>query len=240
MNRLPHEIHVTGELRLAGPLSPDGLVIRAYRAYHTEEEQQKIKSEVLQTIAELLKRETIFKWSDGRVYLRKQAEGAGPVPEPAAEIKPEGNEMAKKAGRPPKKATNDEPQVEAKNGEEAEEEEAAAPEGKFKDLETDGEVSDAMAIAENDGAKAKSELEVKSALRRIACAKRDYAILLREHLKISEGASVDDIRLAQKEVDKAEKVVVKASADRREAQAAYDAVNERISQILNRKLPLFD
>ena len=149
----------------------------------------------------------------------------------------------KKRGRPPKnKATNNEPQAESKNGDgdEEDEEDAPPPEGRYKELKTDAETSDALAIAENDAAKAKSELEVKSAVRRIACAKYDYAVIMREHSKTSDGATVDDVRAAQKEVDKAQKAVTRASADRREARAAYDAVNERISQILNRRLPLFD
>ncbi len=242
-HHLPHEIHITGEMRLSGPLTEEKLTASAVQVWHTLPEREKIKADLLSTLDKLVQRGTVFKWDDGRYYLKPKAAGAAPVAEPLAE-KPEGNKMAtaekKKRGRPAK-ATNNEAQAEATNGDGDEKEDDASPaEGRYKDLETDGEVSDAMAIAENEAAKAKSELELAEAARRIVVAKRDYAILIREHLKISEGATVDEIRVAQKEVDEAEKAVVKASAERREARAAYDAVNEKISQVLNRKLPLFD
>ena len=253
MNRLPHEIHITGEMRLAGPLTQEKLLETAFQPWHRFEEKKKIKLDLLSTLEELVQRGTVFLWEqDGRYYLKPKSAGAGPVPEPAIVNQPEGEQMAtavadkKKRGRPPKdKSAEDEPVKPAKaskaesNGDDNGESSLPPPE-KFKELKTDAETSDALAIAENDAAKAKSEVEIKSALRRIAVAKYDYAVIMREHLKTSDGDSVDDIRAAQKEVDKAQKIVTRASADRREARAAYDAVNERISQILLRRLPLFD
>lgn len=233
--RLPQEIHITGELRLSGPLTESSLVELAIQAWHTEEEREKIKSEVAKTLPELVKQGTVFQWSGGRYYLQLQTAGAKP-----AATGTEGNEMAKKAGRP-KKATNDEPQVTNSNGDgDEEDEETAVPEGKFKELKNDGETADAMAIAERKAEVAKSELEIKSAIRRIAVAEYDYAVICREHTKTSEGSSLDDVRAAQKLVDKRQKAVTRASAERREARAAYDAINEMFPQILNRRLPLFD
>lgn len=164
-------------------------------------------------------------------------DGAQPTGGAAESDSTEQSEMTtqaapKKRGRPPKAATNRAP--------------AAAPASKPKaqgSVLKNEEISDhlgAIERVETELAEAKISYEDTLNVRRMKRAALDVAKSERRRFSVHDGSNLDQIKAAQKSVDKAQKQYNEAAANALEAKNKVNSVEEKLSRTIAGEMPLFN